>query len=175
MHYRLAAVLFLMVGLGLAGASLIYSQDNPPKDEKQAEKQEEKKQEKKQEKVDDAEKPLTSKEYSALMEDEVKDAWNKLKINHRNKRGEQAAASADSLAGTSPKILRYDGEVLKGDNKGKKARDQKDFQGWAADLKKHAEEYARHARKGDWDKAEKSKDKINETCGHCHDAYEPEG
>ncbi len=169
MSYRLIAGLFLALGLLCGGVSFVAGQA--------AEKKEDKKEEKKDEAKDEAkeEKPLTSKEYMDLMESEVKDSWNKLKIHHRNKRGEQAATAADTLAKAFPKLMRYDGEVLKGDNKGKKAREQKDFKGWAEDLKTNAEEYAKHVRKGDWDKAEKSKDKINETCGACHDAYEPKG
>jgi hypothetical protein len=173
MSYRLFAGVFLALGLLCGGVSLVVGQAV-------GEKKEEKKEEKKDDsgdKKDEAkeEKPLTNKEYLDLMESEVKDSWNKLKINHRNKRGEQAATAADNLAKAFPKLMRYDGEVLKGDNKGKKAREQKDFKGWADDLKTNAEEYAKHVRKGDWDKAEKSKDKINETCGACHDVYEPKG
>jgi hypothetical protein len=174
MSYRWIAGAFLALGLLCGGVSLVVGQ---AAGEKKEDKQEDKKDDSAGDKKDEPkeEKPLTNKEYLDMMESEVKDAWNKLKIHHRNKRGEQAAGAADNLVKTAPKLMRYDGDVLKGDNKGKKAREQKDFKGWVDDLKTNAEEYARHVRKGDWDKAEKSKDKINETCGACHEVYEPKG
>jgi hypothetical protein len=163
---------FLVFGLLCGGMSLAIGQEagegKPDKERVKEEKKEEPAAEEKAE-----EKPLTDKEYGDLMDKQVKGAWNKLKINGRKKMGDQAAAAADELAKVAVQILRYDGQVLNGENKGRKARDQKDFKQWVADLKKYAEEYATHARKGDWDKADKSKDQINETCGACHDEYEP--
>ena len=103
--------------------------------------------------------PLTSKEFDELME-EIKTSWNKLKINARKKMGDNAAECADEIAKASEKILRYDGEVLKGDEKGKKARDQKDFKEWVEALKEAAENYSKYAKKGKWDKADEAKDKI---------------
>lgn len=117
--------------------------------------------------------PLTKAEFDTVME-EMKTAWNKLKLNAKKKMGEKAAENADEIVKAAEKLHRYDGEVLKGDNKGKKAREQKDWQDWSAALKKNAEEFAKHARKSEWDKADKSRDAINKTCGDCHDIYEPE-
>lgn len=168
MSYRLFAILCLALSVAFAGFSAVQGQDKvQKKDEKKDEKTEDKKDEAKED-----EKPLTKEEFDALME-EIKTSWNKLKINARKKMGDKAAENADEISKVSDKILRYDGEVLKGDQKGKKARDQKDFQDWVAALKKAAEDYAKHARKSDWDKAEAAKDRINETCGDCHDLYEP--
>lgn len=159
------AMFFLAASVALAGAGIVLGQTaQPVKDEKKEEKKDEKKPE---------EKPMTKAEYDELMEKEVKDAWNRLKINERKKMGEKAAEAADIIAKAAPKMLRYDGKVLAGENKGKLAREQKDFKQWVDDLKKHAEEFAKHARKGDWDKAGASREKINETCGACHDVYEP--
>ncbi|MCC7507860.1 MAG: cytochrome c [Planctomycetes bacterium] len=157
MPYRKIAVLFLALGFAFAAAGMVAGQ---AKDEKPAEKKE-------------PEKPLTKAEFDDLMEKEVKDAWNKLKINDKKKMGEKAAEAADVIAAAAAKVLRYDGKVLKGENKDKLAREQKDFKDWVDAMKKHAEEYAKHARKGDWTKAAASREKINETCGACHDVYEP--
>lgn len=175
MMFVMAAVcLSLAVALGDSAAQ--GTTKKPAADpKKEVPKPEDKKEdaadEKKDEKKEDP--PLTKAEFDTLME-EMKTAWNKLKLNAKKKMGDKAAENADEIVKTAEKLHRYDGEVLKGDNKGKKAREQKDWQDWAAALKKHAEEFAKHARKSEWDKADKSRDAINTTCGDCHDVYEPE-
>ncbi len=161
MPYRKVAMLFLALGFAFGAAGIVAGQ---AKEDKPDEKKDEKK---------EPEKPLTKAEFDDLMEEEVKNAWNKLKINDRKKMGERAAEAADVIAASAAKVLRYDGKVLKGDNKDKPAREQKDFKDWVDAMKKHAEEYAKHARKGDWTKAAASREKISETCGACHDVYEP--
>lgn len=116
---------------------------------------------------------LDADKYHSLMNDDINRAWSVLKINARKKMGENAAKGADDIAALAPKILRYEGPVLQGKNKGKPARHQKDFQKWVKELKEAAEDYAKHARKGDWDKAEDARDRISDTCADCHDEYEP--
>lgn len=170
MSYRIAAAVLLVLSLVLAGAGLIQGQDDKPKEEK---KEETKKEESKKEGEKAEEKPLTSKEFHDLMED-MKKAWNRLKIHARNKMGDKAAEAADELAALAAKAKRYDGEVLTGENKGKKARDQKDYQDWCKAIEDAAKEYSAQAKKSKWDKADEQKDKINETCGACHDVYQPE-
>ncbi|MBZ0136625.1 MAG: cytochrome c [Planctomycetes bacterium] len=169
MSYRMIAALCLMLAFTFAGIGLIQGQDQNKDAKKEAKGDE--KPDKKDEKAED--KPLTKKEFDVLME-EIEDAWNKLKFDNRKKMGDKAAESADTIAEAAVKIMRYDGEVLKGDDKGKKARDQKDFKEWVEALEKAAKDYSKYAKKGDWDKASEAKDKINESCGNCHDAYEPE-
>lgn len=169
MSYRFVAAVLLVLSIVFAGAGLVQSQDDKPKEEKKEEGKKEG--EKDVEKAE--EKPLTSKEFHDLMED-MKKAWNRLKIHARNKMGDKAAEAADELTALAAKAKRYDGEVLTGDNKGKKARDQKDFQDWCKAMEDAAKEYAAQAKKSKWDKADVQKDKINETCGACHDVYQPE-
>jgi cysteinyl-tRNA synthetase len=179
MRNRLVAVFALVMCVIFAGLGFVNAQDKPRDDKaagkaeskKEQPKEEPKKEEPKEEPKDE-EKPLTKKEFDDLME-EIKTSWNKLKINARKKMGDKAAENADEIAAVAKKILRYDGPVLEGDNKGKKAREQDDYQKWVEDLEKAAKDYAKHARKSKWDKADEARDKINETCGACHDAYEP--
>jgi len=161
MRYGALCWVFLTLCLMFAAAGLtqVHADD---KGEKQEEKQPEK----------DENAPLTKKEFDETMED-IQRAWNRLKIQHRNRRAEQAAEQADIIAKSIEKVLRYDGDVLRGANKGQKARDQRDYQRWANDMKQGAEDFARHARRGDWDRAATAREKINESCGNCHDAYEP--
>lgn len=176
MSYRVICASCLALCLVFAGAGFIQAQNAKPPVKKEEAKNEDKKDDEKKDPKDDAkdaEKPLTAKEFEEVMED-IKTAWNKLKINARKKMGDKAAEAADEIAALTPKILRYDGEVLTGDEKGKKAAEQKDFKKWVEALKKGAEDYSKYAKKGDWDKADKAKDEINETCGDCHDVYEPE-
>jgi len=157
MSYRLLTALLFAFALvfALAGVSLGQSSKTPKKDE-----------------TKEDEKPLTAEEMHEMME-EVEEAWNKLKIHARNKMGDKAASAADDIAKAGPKLLRYDGKVLTGDNKDKLAREQQDYKDWAAAMVKAAEEYAKYARKSDWDKAGKEKDKLNDTCGACHKVYQP--
>jgi hypothetical protein len=164
----MAPLLFLLA-TGFLCAGLIQAQT--AEKAKETKKEEEKKDDKKDE-VKEEEKALTSKEMHDLME-EIETAWNRLKIHARNKMGEKAALAADDIAAKAPTMLRYDGKVLKGDKKGEKARDQKDYKDWAAALEKAAKEYAKLARKGDWDKADKEKEKISTSCSDCHDPYQP--
>ncbi|MCZ7606322.1 MAG: cytochrome c [Planctomycetota bacterium] len=179
MSYRIATAVLLALTIVFAGAGLVQGQsDKPTAEKKEVKKEETKKDEaKKDEANKEAEKaedpPLTSKEFHDLMED-MKKAWNRLKIHARNKMGDKAAEAADELAALAAKARRYDGEVLTGENKGKKARDQKDFQDWCKAMEDAAREYAAQAKKSKWDKADAQKDKINETCGACHDVYQPE-
>lgn len=173
MSYRIAAALCLMLSIAFAGIGLIQGQDkkDTPKDDRSEEPA--KNGGEKADEKDAAEKPLSEKEFDALME-EIKGAWNKLKFDNRKKMGDKAAESGDTIAEAAAKIMRYDGEVLKGDNKGKKARDQKNFKEWVEALETAAKDYSKYAKKGDWDKAGEAKDRINESCGNCHDVYEPE-
>ena len=164
MSTRVVAAILLVLCLAFLGAGLINGQTAKPKTE---EKNDEKEGEKEEELV-----PLTHKEMVENME-AVETQWNKLKIHARNKMGDKAGAAADEIAKLAPELLRYDGKVLEGDKKDQKARDQKDFKDWVAALIKACEEYSKHAKKSDWDKAEKEKDKINEACSDCHGAYEP--
>lgn len=169
MSYRFIAACLLGLCVIFAGAGFISAQSkNAKKDDvkKEAEKKDD-------EKKEEEPKPLDKAEFDALME-EVKTSWNKLKINARKKMGDNAATCADELAAAAPKILLYDGLVLTGDKKGEKARDQKDYKDWVAELEKQAKEYSKHAKKSDWDKAKVAQDKINEVCGACHEVYEPE-
>jgi hypothetical protein len=168
MSYRIAAILMLATSLAFLGASLIQGQTVKKEEPKAETKEGEKEGEKEEEEV----KPLTHKEMVENME-AVETQWNKLKIHARNKMGDKAGAAADEIAKLAPAILRYDGKVLDGDKKGELARDQKDFKDWVAALIKACEEYSKYAKKSDWDKADKEKDKINETCGDCHELYEP--
>jgi hypothetical protein len=173
MSNRVAAVVLLVLSLAFLGAGLIHAQaakKEEPKaeDKKEEEKKEGDKEEEKKEEI----KPLTQKEMHDTME-AVEKAWNKLKIHARNKMGDKAAAAADEIAKLSADLLRYDGNMLEPENKEKKARDQQDYKDWVAALIKAAEEYSKHAKKSAWDKADKEKDKINETCGDCHEKYEP--
>ena len=184
MSYRVLCACSLALCLIFAGAGLIQAQTAKSKDGdkasgKEADKDSEKKDEKKDEKdgekdaeKKDEEKPLSHHDFEEVMED-IKTAWNKLKINARKKMGDKAAESADEIAKLAPKVLRYDGEVLEGDDKGKKARDQKDYKKFVEALKEAAEDYSKYAKKGDWEKADKAKDAINQSCGDCHDKYEP--
>lgn len=173
MSYRLVAALLLGLSLVFAGASLVEGQSSKDKEPAKEEGKDVKKDDKKEGEQKAEEKPLSAKEYNELMED-IKKAWNRLKIHARNKMGDKAAEAADELAELAVKARRYDGEVLTGDNKGKKARDQKDFQDWLKVMEDAAKEYSAQAKKGKWDKADVQKDKINETCGDCHDVYQPE-
>ncbi len=160
-----------------AGLSVIEGQDAKEKEAKEAKEgckgckgceEEAKPKEDKEKKV------LSEEEYDDLMEDKIKKAWNKLKINARKKMGPQAAKYAAELDELAPEILKYDGLVLTGENKGKKARDQKDFKEFVKNMQKYAKDYAKYAKKGKWDKADKAKDGISDTCSGCHDLYEPE-
>jgi hypothetical protein len=176
MSYRVATAVLLVLSIAFAGAGLVQGQAETPKEEKkeEAKKDEAKKDEAGKEGEKAAEEtPLTAKEFDTLMED-MKKAWNRLKIHARNKMGDKAAEAADELAALATKARRYDGEVLTGENKGKKARDQKDFQDYLKVMEDAAKEFAAQAKKGKWDKADAQKDKINETCGGCHDVYQPE-
>jgi hypothetical protein len=168
MSYRVAAVVMLALSIAFLGAGLIHAQTAKKEESKTEEKKEGDKEEEKKDEI----KPLTQKEMHDTME-AVEKAWNKLKIHARNKMGDKAAAAADDIAKLSADLLRYDGNMLETENKDKKARDQKDYQDWVAALIKAAEEYSKHAKKSAWDKADKEKDKINETCGDCHEKYEP--
>jgi hypothetical protein len=167
MSTRVAAAVLFALSLAFLGAGLIHGQTAKAKEEPKAETKEDGKEGEKEEI-----KPLSHKEMVETMES-VETQWNKLKIHARNKMGDKAAAAADEIAKLAPELLRYDGNVLEGDNKDKKARDQKDYKDWVAALIKACEEYSKHAKKSDWDKADKEKDKINETCGDCHELYEP--
>jgi cytochrome c556 len=102
----------------------------------------------------------------------IKTAQGKLRANLRNKKGAEAAEAGEELARLAADILRYDGDVKDGDNKGQKVRDQKDFKQWAEDLKKAGETVAKHAKAGKWDDADKEKDNIGRTCSNCHDVYD---
>jgi hypothetical protein len=167
----------LVLSLAFLGAGLIHAQATKKEEPKAEEKKDDKEAEKEGEKEGEGEKeeikPLTKQEMHDTME-AVEKAWNKLKIHARNKMGDKAAAAADEIAKLSAELLRYDGNMLEPENKDKKARDQQDYKDWVAALIKAAEEYSKHAKKSAWDKADKEKDKINETCGDCHEKYEPE-
>lgn len=167
---KLAAV-SLVLALLFSAAGLMTGQQSKG-EEKEDKKQEGegKEDSAKDSPADDA--PLKNDDFTVFMDGEIKAAWNRLSINHRRKMADRAAEAADELIKLSAKVLRYDGEVLKGDNKGKKAREQADFKGWVADMKKHAETYAKHARGGDWDKATTARTDIDKACKACHDAYE---
>jgi len=171
MNYRVIAGLCLALCVIFAGVGIVQGQEKGKDDAATVEKKDEKKDDAKED-AKDEEKVLTKKEFDELM-DTVNTAWNKLKINARKKMGDKAAAAADEITEAAKQMLRYDGEVLNGDEKGKKARDQKDYKDWVKALEEAATDYAKFARKSDWDKADAAKDKINETCGNCHDVYEP--
>jgi hypothetical protein len=169
MSIRVAAAVLFALSLAFLGAGLINGQTaKAKKEEPKTETKEDEKEGEKEEEV----KPLTHKEMVENME-AVETQWNKLKIHARNKMGDKAGAAADEMAKLAADILRYDGKVLEGDKKDELARDQKDFKDWVAALIKACEEYSKYAKKSDWDKANKEKDKINETCGDCHELYEP--
>lgn len=165
MHYRLAAGFLLAAALGTFGVAQVLGQDAPPKPaDKPAPKAAE---EKKEPEVLDAE------GFETLMDD-IKDEWNKVKLNLKKKMADPAAAAAEALAKHAPNTLKYDGAVLDGDAKGKKAREQQDFKDWAKALEDAAKAFAKHAKAGDWEKAGAEKEKIGKTCTDCHDKYEPE-
>jgi hypothetical protein len=173
MRYPLFAGVFLTLCLAFAfaGVAPAFADNKKQDDKKEGEKKDDKK-DGKREGEKKADPPLTAKEFEDLMND-IQRAWNGLKIHHRNRRAEQAAQQADRIVELAEKGLRYDGEVLKGDNKGKKARDQADYKEWNEDMRKGAEDFARYARAGDWDKAATARERINNSCGNCHDVYEP--
>lgn len=175
MKTRSLTALLLAAAMLFCAAGYIASQDTQgeEKDDKKQEgqgKEDSKEAEKKDPPDDNG--PMKKADFGVFMDSEVKAAWNRLSINHRRKMGDRAAEAADELVKFADKILRYDGEVLKGDKKGEKARDQDDFKGWVSDMKKHAEAYAKHARKGDWDKATTARTDIDKSCKACHEVYE---
>lgn len=169
MHHQLLAGFCLSLAVVCGGASLASGQakEAPKEPAKEAPKEAAKEAPKKEEI-----KPLTQKDYDQLMKD-VKQAQGKMRATIRNKRGADAAAAADEMAGHAAKILLYDGDIAEGANKGKKARDQKDFQGWAGDLKAASEELAKQAKAGKWDKVNVEWEKVGKSCKNCHDVYDP--
>ncbi|MCB9895302.1 MAG: cytochrome c [Planctomycetes bacterium] len=181
MSYRVIAACLLVFSLVFAGVGLIHAQtvkgkeDAKKEDKKEEKKDEGKTDEGKDEKKDDEkeEKYLTHHEAEETME-AMEKAWNKLKMNLKNKRGDVVAEQADIIADHAAKFRKYDGEVLTGDEKGKKARDQKDFKEWLDKLEEAAKEISKQANKSKWDKVDEAKEKAGDTCGACHDVYQPE-
>lgn len=169
MHYRLVAGFLFVAALGVFGLAQVAGQGAPPQPaEKPADKPAAKPaEEKKEPEVLDAE------GFETLMDD-IKGEWNKLKLNLKKKTGEPAAAAADALAKHAPNVLKFDGPVLEGEAKGKKAREQQDFKDWVKALEDASKEFSKHAKAGDWEKAGAEKEKIGKTCSGCHDKYEPE-
>jgi hypothetical protein len=187
MHYRTFAAFCLALAVAFGGLSTVIGQDKPPKDDPakkeeppkkdDTKKEDEKKDDvKKDDKKDEPKKEdlLDEKAYEKLMTEDIRAAWNKAKANIRNKRGEETGKNADELAKLSAKILLSDTAAKAGKNKGKKLREQKDFQDWANELKTAAEELSKQAKAGKWDKVDVEKEKIGKTCTNCHDVYNPQ-
>lgn len=182
MHYRIVTAFCLVAALACGAVSTVIGQNNQPKPKDQPAKEEPKKPEPGQEspkaeppKAEEPKKPepMTVEEYDGLMK-KIKTAQGKAKANLKNKKGAETAAAADELAKLALEILRFDGNVEEGDNKGQKARDQKDFKEWAEALKKASENLSKAAKAGKWDDAETERDNIGRTCSNCHDAYDKE-
>jgi soluble cytochrome b562 len=174
MSYRFLASLLAVLAVAFLAAGVSQSQENKPQDQPKDEKQDDtKRDDESKQKPEEPPKPMTRKEFSVFMDEQVKGEWNRLRIMERRRMGERAAEAADKLVELAPQMLRYDGEVLRGESKGEKAREQKDFKDWVDSFRKQAEEYARLARAGDWDKAAEVREEVNKTCNACHDAYEP--
>ena len=174
MSYRAIAACIVVLSLVFAGVGLVHAQTAKAKeDTKKEEKNDDKKEEKKDDEKKDEVKYLTHEEAEETMETMEK-AWNKLKMNLKNKRGDVVAEQADIIAEHAAKFKKYDGLVLTGDEKGKKARDQKDFTEWLDKLEEAAKEISKQAGKSKWDKVDKAKEEASDTCGKCHDLYQPE-
>lgn len=174
MHYRTIAFVCLAAAMTLGAVSTAMGQNKPPAPAEPTPKVEPKKEEPKVEEPKvEAPKPMTADEYDGLMK-KIKTAQGKAKANIKNKKGAETATSADELAKHAAEILRYDGDVKEGDNKGKKVREQKDFKEWAEALKKAAENLSKAAKAGKWDDADTEKDNIGRTCSNCHDVYDKE-
>ena len=142
---RAIAIVSFVLCAAFAGIGLVQAQTAKPKvDEKKVETKDEKSDEKKDD--EKKEKYLTIHEAHESME-AVEKAWNKLKMNLRNKRGDVVAEQADLIAEHAAKFKKYDGEVLTGDEKGKKARDQKDFIKWLDEMEEGAKEISKQAAK----------------------------
>ena len=177
MHYRSVYAFCLVLALCFAGFSTVVGQADKPKDppkeeqkvppKKDESKKEEKKEEPKKEEL------LDEKAYYKLMNEDIKIQWGRVRATIRTKKNEDTAKNADELAKMAAKIVLSDSVAKAGPNKGKKLREQKDFTGWANDLKAHAEELSKQAKAGKWDKVEVEKDKIGKTCSNCHDVYDP--
>lgn len=171
MHYRAIAAFCLVAALILGAVSTVIGQGKPPTPKEEPKKEEPKVDPKKEEPKKEELKPMTADEYDGLMK-KIKTAQGKAKANIKNKKGAETAAAADELAKHAAEILRFDGDVQEGDNKGKKVRDQKDFKEWAEALKKASENLSKAAKAGKWDDADTEKDNIGRTCSNCHDVYD---
>lgn len=107
------------------------------------------------------EKWLDHEGMEELME-QIKEHWNKVKLNTRKKMGDKAADAADELVKLAPDVNRWEK---------KEAREDADYKKWVEALKENAEKFSKAARKGDWEAAGEAKEKIGETCGDCHDVW----
>lgn len=168
--YILPMVILALASLAFAGLGVIEGQDTKKEEAKPAEA---KPKEEAKENDGEEKKVLTEKEFDELMK-KVKTAWGKLKKNARNKMGPNASKYAKELEELAPQMLKYDGPVLTGENKGKKARDQKDFKEFVKSLQTHAKEYIKQVDEGKWEDSGSSKDGIGDSCSNCHKNYEPE-
>lgn len=178
MNHRLLTMLFITLCLTFAGMSLVSGQEKEAEgagqEDAEGDTGEEKDQEgKDDEKAEDEPEVMSDDAFHDFMEDTINHNWKRLKIDHRKKMADRAATAAENMKKAAPKILQYDGEVLRGNKKGEKARDQKDFQRWVKQFESDLEDYATQVRKGNWDKGDELKDKLNDVCADCHDAYEP--
>lgn len=155
---------------------MVIGQDKPPKKEDPKKEEPKKEEPKKEDKKEEPKKEelLDEKAYHKLMTEEIKLQWGKVRATIRNKNGDGTSKGADELAKMAAKILLSDTLAKAGPNKGKKVREQKDFQGWANELKAAAEEISKQAKAGDWDKVEVEKEKAGKTCKNCHDVYDPQ-
>jgi len=177
MHYRTLAAFCLAMAVCLGVGSTVIGQNKQPAPAPKAEpkvepkKEEPAKEDPKEEPKVEAPKPMTHDEYDGLMK-KIKTAQGKVKAHLKNKKGADTATAAEDLAKHAAEIMRFDGDVKEGDNKGKKVREQKDFKEWAEALKKAAENLAKHAKAGKWDDADTEKDNVGRTCSNCHDVYD---
>jgi len=177
MHYRTVAATCLVLTLALGAFSQVMGQDKPPAPKPDVKKEEPPKEPPKEEPKDPPkEEPkkeewLNKDAFERLMKD-IKATNGKMRASLKSKRGAETETAANDLAKHAEKIVKCDLDVKAGETKGQKLRDQKDFKGWAEDLKKAAEALAKAAKDGKWDDAEKEKDKVGVSCKSCHDKYE---
>jgi mono/diheme cytochrome c family protein len=109
---------------------------------------------------------LTRDQFKDVMAD-IKKSNNALMKAAKAKEADNASAEAEKLEKLARKLMGSDHTLADG----KKVRDQDDYKKFVEDFRKAAEEYAKHAKAGDWAKAEAKQPAIGDGCGTCHDVY----
>ena len=163
MKYRWISVGLLVACLSFAGVSVAVGQEKPDSEETPA-----------GEKTPDADDQ--SNPMAELMDSKVKTAWKNVKKALKKKDAAAGEINAIVLAALAEGFKLYDADADAPDkgNKSKKVRNQKDYKAWVALFIKNASAFAKAAKAGDWDAAKKAKGTMGETCGDCHDLYQPE-